>query len=63
MKMIPKAENTFDHEYDQSGAIKNMAKVMQSKQCNQRYGQSNQSDMTSNTIKTTLEVVSVTSLM
>ena len=43
VRTIPKAENTFKHEYDQ------------------RYGQSNQNNMTSDTIRTTLGVVTVTS--
>ena len=45
VKTIPKAENTFEHEYDQ------------------QYGQSNQSDMTSDTIRTTPGMVTVTSLV
>ena len=32
MKIIPKAENSFKHEYDPSGAINNTAKTIQLKQ-------------------------------
>ena len=46
VKTIPKAENTFKHKYDQSNT-------------NQRYSQSDQNDITTNTIKMTLEVVIV----
>ena len=59
MKMIPKAKNTSKHKYNQSSAMNNTAKAIQSKQYNQQYGQSNQSDMTNDTIRTTPGVVSV----
>ena len=45
VRMIPKAENTSKHKY------------------NQRYGQSDQSDMTSDTIRTIPGVVTVTLLV
>ena len=49
MRIIPKAENTSKHKYNQSNAINNMAKAILSKQYNQRYDQSN---MTSNIVRT-----------
>ena len=45
VRIIPKAENTFEYKYDQ------------------QYVQSDQSNITNNTIKTTLEMVSVTSVI
>ena len=45
VRTIPKAENTFEHKYDQ------------------QYDQSDQNDMSSDTIRTTSGVVTVTSLV
>ena len=45
--MISKAENISEYKYNQSNT-------------NQQYGQSNQSDMTSNTIKTKPRIATVT---
>ena len=45
VRIIPKAENTSEHKYDQ------------------QYGQSDQSDMTSDTIRTTPGMVTVTLLI
>ena len=69
MKMIPKTENTSEHKYDQrcgqsnqSDTINDMARAMQSKQYNQRYGQSNAiKAIWRDTIKTNPGVVMVIS--
>ena len=65
--MIPKVENTSKHKYDQSNAINNTARAIssttQSKQYDQQYSQSNQSDMTGNTIRTNPRLVTVTLLV
>ena len=60
MKVIPKAENTSKYKYNQSGAMNDTAKVIQSQQYDQQYGQSNPSNMTRNTIRTNPGVILVT---
>ena len=55
--MIPKEKIIFEYKYNQSDTINNMARAIQSKQYNQQYGQSNQSNMVSNTINMNWGVV------